>query len=281
MHRQKTPPLTESDHEVYPAAPLRFVAFEARFSPIPYFETEGGRLALHDSLREQFPILQSGPPQAGPMGLVIEAPQQMRMMDRSRTVSATVSPAAVSIETSNYQHFNWFLDLIEKALARVARIATIPTVHRVGIRYTDEIRVPGVNRPGDWDGFVDPSLMGPLDLVEGLAPEEQQAQISYRVHDHHLIRFRYGATEGWSVDPGGPLNVRNEGSGPYFLIDLDSFWTAPSTEFPEFSVDTTISLIKDLHRPLRSLFEASITEKLRDEVFRKAPSGTAVEGEVS
>lgn len=273
--------MTESDHEVYPSAPLRFVAFEARFSPIPFFETEAGRLALHDGLREQFPILQSGPPQSGPMGFVIETPQQMRMMDRSRTVAATVSPSTISIETSDYQHFNWFIELIEVALARVASIAPIPTVHRVGIRYTDEIRVPGVNHPGDWDGYVDPSLLGPLDLVNGLVPEQHEAQISFRVHDHHLIRCRYGATEGWSVDPGGPLNVRNESAGPYFLIDLDSFWTAPSTEFPEFSVDATIALVKDLHQPLRSLFEASITDKLRDDVFRKVPSRIQSEGEMN
>jgi uncharacterized protein (TIGR04255 family) len=281
MHQQKPPPLTEPDHEVYPSAPLRFVAFEARFSPVPFFETETGRLALYDGLREQFPILQSGPPQSGPMGLVIETPQQMRMMDRSRTVSAKVSPAAVSIETSDYQHFNWFIELIEGALVRLSGIAPIPTIQRVGIRYTDEIRVPGVNHPGDWDGYVDSSLLGPLNLVNELVPEENQGEISFRVHDHHLIRFRYGAVEGWSVDPGGPLNVRNEGAGPYFLIDLDSFWTAPTTEFPEFSVDTTVALVKDLHKPLRNLFEASITEKLRDGVFRKVPGENKPEREMS
>lgn len=272
MPQKEPPPLTDTAHEVYPSAPLRFVAFEARFPPVPFFETEAGRLALYDGLREQFPILQAEAPQQGPVGLVLESGQQMRMMDRSRTVAAAVSPETVSVQTSDYQHFNWFVELIENALVKVSSVAAIPTVQRVGIRYTDEIRVAHVTHPADWDGYVDPSLLGPLHLVEGLAPEEHLAQVVFRVHDHHLIRFRYGATEGWSVDPDGPLNVSNEGAGPYFLTDLDSYWTAPPTVFPEFSVDTTIALVKELHQPLRSLFEASITDQLRDNVFRKEPS---------
>lgn len=264
--------MSDIAHEVYPSAPLRFVAFEARFSPVPFFETEGGRLALYDRLQEQFPILQAAPGPPGPVGLVLEAPQQMRMMDRSRTIVASVSPVAISIQTSDYQHFNWFAELIENALLEIADVAIIPSVERVGLRYTDEIRVPGVSCPADWAGFIHPSLLGPLNLVNGLAPEDHQAQVVFRIHDHHLVRLRYGATEGWSVDPDGPLNVRNEGSGPYFLIDLDSFWAAPSTEFPEFSVERTVALVNELHRPLRNLFESSITDRLRDSVFRQAPS---------
>ena len=267
----KSAQLTSPSHEVYPSAPLRFVAFEARFSPVPVFETQEGRLAIYDRLQELFPILQPGPPQPGPVGLVLEPMQQMQMMDRSRTVAATVSPATFSVETSNYQHFNWFLELIEKALVEITRVATIPTLARVGLRYTDEIRVQDVNRPSDWTGYVNPGLLGPLNLLDGPVLEEHLGQVSFRVHDHHLIRCRYGATEGWSVDPEGPLNVKNLGSGPYFLIDLDSFWTAPTTEYADFSVDTTVSLIKELHEPLRSLFEASITDQLRDAVFRRAP----------
>lgn len=278
MQGQKCSPLDYPPHEIYPSAPLRFVAFEARFSPVPVFETQNGRMAIYEGLRKLFPILQAEPSPA--VGLVIE-PAQMRLMDRSRTVAATVSPTAFSVETSDYQHFNWFLDLIEKTLVELTTIAAIPTLSRVGLRYTDEIRVPGVNSPKDWSDYVDPSLLGPLDLVDGLASEDHQAQIAFRIHDHHLVRFRYGATEGWSVDPGGPLRVRNMGSGPYFLIDLDSFWTAPAAEFPEFSVEKTIDLIKDLHAPLRCLFEASITERLRDTVFRQVATPVhSEEGEV-
>jgi uncharacterized protein (TIGR04255 family) len=262
--------LDKPSHEVYPSAPLRFVAFEARFSPVPSFATQDGRMAIYDSLRELFPILQAEPGPAAPaVGFVIEPAQQMRLVDRGRTIAATISPTVFSIETSDYQHFDWFLDLIHRAFAELMTVAVVPTLSRVGLRYTDEIRVPGVNSPEDWKDFVDPSLLGPLGLVDGLVSENYQGHVSFRVHDHHLIHFRYGATEGWSVDPGGPLRVENLGSGPYFLIDLDSFWTAPDTEFPEFSVDTTVSLVKDLHHPLRCLFEASITERLRDSVFRK------------
>jgi uncharacterized protein (TIGR04255 family) len=269
MPQREPNPLTEPAHEVYPSAPLRFVAFEARFSPIPYFETEDGRLAIYDCLRDRFPVLQQQPEPVIPR---LAESQLLRVVDRTRTIAATVAPAAISLETSEYRHFNWFSELIENTLSRLARIAPIPTVQRVGLRYTDEIRVRGIGQPKDWLPYVDPTLLGPLGLVDGLTPEEHHAQVSFRVHDHHQVHLRYGALEGWSVDPGGPLRVPNQGAGPYFLIDLDSFWTAPSTDFPEFSIAGTVGLVQELHGPIRRLFEASITEQLRDQVLRQQPS---------
>ncbi len=270
--------MKDADHEVYPSAPLRFVAFEARVSSVPLLETQEGRLAIYDVLQELFPILQPGPQQQGPVGLIIEpAAQQTRMMDRSRTLGARVGPETIAVETSSYKHFNWFTEIVEETLGCLSKVALIPSLQRVGLRYTDEIRVPGVSHPKDWAPYIDERLIGPLDLVDGLTAEGHQGQTEYRINDHHLIRTRYGSIEGWSVDPNGPLAVENLGAGPYFLIDLDSFWTAPTNSFPEFSVEKTITLTKELHEPLRSLFEASITEQLRDSVFRKDPTGGATE----
>jgi uncharacterized protein (TIGR04255 family) len=61
---------------------------------------------------------------------------------------------------------------------------------------------------------------------------------------------------------------------------LDSFWTAPESEFPEFTVDTTIALVKELHEPLRNLFEASITDELRNKVLRKSANTISTKGGV-
>jgi len=81
--------------------------------------------------------------------------------------------------------------------------------------------------------------------------------------------LRYGATQGWSVDPNGPLRLKSADHGPYFLLDIDSYWTSPAELVPEFALDDALMLCNELHSPVREVFEAAITEKLRNDVLRK------------
>jgi uncharacterized protein (TIGR04255 family) len=81
--------------------------------------------------------------------------------------------------------------------------------------------------------------------------------------------MRFGAMRGFTVDPNGPLQIARRGEGAYFLIDLDSFWSAPSEAMPEFDPSYVLERCAHLRVPIRTLFEASITKKLRNEVLRK------------
>jgi uncharacterized protein (TIGR04255 family) len=71
-----------------------------------------------------------------------------------------------------------------------------------------------------------------------------------------------------------PLKRRSppSNSGPYFLVDIDSFWAAGDA-VPEFSVNRALEMIDQLHGPVRELFEAAITERLRTEVLRSKKRG--------
>lgn len=81
--------------------------------------------------------------------------------------------------------------------------------------------------------------------------------------------LRYGPREGFAVEPGGDLKRSTPTPGPFFLMDIDSFW-APSEGVPEFAVTALLATCDELHAPVRTWFERLVTDRLRAEVFRHA-----------
>jgi uncharacterized protein (TIGR04255 family) len=68
------------------------------------------------------------------------------------------------------------------------------------------------------------------------------------------------------VNPDGPLRRPGERpSGPYFLLDFDSFWQ-PS-RIPTWANDEVTQAADELRRPVRALFDELITAHLVSEVF--------------
>ena len=55
--------------------------------------------------------------------------------------------------------------------------------------------------------------------------------------------------------------------GPFFLLDIDSFWQ-PSEVSPTLELNSVLGELDELHMPVREMFESLITEKLRKEVLR-------------
>lgn len=265
--------MVSSRADIYLNAPLQWVAFELRFPQVPAFLTQEGRIGLYDALRANFPILGAQSPAldfpAGALGATFGQVASLRMFNRTRTRSVAVAPDSVVIEAGDYIDHEEFFALVTDVLTHADRIAAIPSMTRVGLRYVDEIRVAGVGRPQDWTPYVSDALLGPIEVAKDFAPNALHGVLEFDLEDGHRAVMRFGALNGYAVDPGGPLRIRNRGDGPYFLIDLDSYWTAPTDEYPEFSVNQIEELCNRLRRPVRDLFEATITEKLRNDVLRK------------
>jgi len=194
------------------------------------------------------------------------------MVNRPRTLSVMVAPSAVIVETSAYTQFEEFLEVIHRALLAAASAVALAGIQRVGIRYIDEIRVEGVRGPVDWFDYINPALLCATALDADLTPQRTEGLAEFELDDGQRTVMRFGAMTGWVVDPGGPLRLRRAEDGPFFLIDLDSFWVSPGEGIPEFDVERVIDRVKMLRAPVRALFEASITDRLRDEVFRKEVS---------
>jgi uncharacterized protein (TIGR04255 family) len=256
--------------ELFPSAPLEFVAFEVRFPLAPRLESKEALEALADRLRERLPVPHEESVQTvtlGPGRPTTVAERRYRFTDRSRTLSAVIGRSAVSVETTSYSEFPDFRALVSEVLEAVGLTANIVGVERVGLRYIDEIRVPAeIRAVGDWRGWIADEVLGTLAITEGFIATQMQTLLQL-VSDAGMITVRYAALEGEGVVGDGPMLRRSApGKGPFFVIDSDSFWVPEPDDMMVYDPGALLSLSDRLHAPLGDLFHRAITDRLREEL---------------
>lgn len=268
----------DEEREVYPSAPVVLVALEVRH-PTTEPLTAAHRNTIKRRLNNRVPIMRTGQLQqltvVQPVGGPPVAPETRteefpRYFSRDNTAAVSVRAEAIVIETTRYVRWEQMRALVSEVLEVRQEIGGIDGVERVGLRYIDEIRVPGGPNP-DWTPWVDPTLVGPATVGDelGLAAAHWQGISAFTPGPERTVVLRYGPREGFAVDPGGDLKRSTPIPGPFFLMDIDSFWT-PSEGVPEFDVKALLATCDELHAPVRTLFERLITDRLREEVFRDA-----------
>lgn len=271
------------DREIYPNAPLQLVAAEARFPLSPRLASLEPAVAI-EALGDLLPVVEEG--QAliqltlGPAGQDPPEPRSLpsdrllRLFSKSRTLAVTITGHNVIVETTDYDRFENFEAVLERVLNALDSFGPPVAIERLGLRYIDEIRAPEITEvPGDWHAFIDERLISAIDLAAGalagqdMKPQTWQGLLQLGGTDHRAIQVRYGAGQGTVVNPNGLLRFPREvETGPAFLIDIDSFW-APDG-LADFSVQSLLEMLRQLHSPVRDVFEGVITERLRDEVLR-------------
>lgn len=263
--------------EIYPSAPLRFVAFELQFDLVPALGTGDGQARVYEQLREYFPIAEnamsvevtlspvgSSAPQAAP---------ELRMLDMERTRSVTVSARSLTVQTSTFRDSEEFAVSVRHAVQALGT-SRVATRKRVGLRYVDEVRVPGVAQPDDWGPYIDERLLGGINFgAEKYELEAAQGLVGVTVAPDRHVMLRYGPSNGLAVDPDGPLRLPPTPQGQFFLLDLDSFWSPADGKPPRFDTDEVLETFSLLDEPSHDLFETAITEQLRDEVLRRPNDG--------
>lgn len=268
----------EEEREVYPNAPVVLVALEVRH-PTTDPLTPAQRNTIKRRLSSHVPIMRTGQLQqvtvvqavGGPPAVPdLRAEELPRYFSRDKTAAVSVGAEAVVIETTRYVRWEQLRSLVADVLEVRQEIGGVDGVERVGLRYIDEIRVPGGPEQG-WAPWVHPTLLGPALVADelGLTAAQWQGMSAFTPGPERTVVLRYGPREGFAVDPGGDLKRSTPTPGPFFLMDIDSFWT-PSEGIPEFDVKALLSTCDELHAPVRRLFERLITDRLREEVLRHA-----------
>jgi uncharacterized protein (TIGR04255 family) len=264
--------------EVYPNAPLVLVALEVRH-PMADPLTHAQRLKMKRQLATQVPIMRTGQltqvtavqaagASAAPPEVRVE--EFPRYFSRDNTMAVSVRAEAVVVETTRYSHWEQLRALAAEVLDARQEVGGIDGVERVGLRYVNEVRVSGAPAH-DWASWVDPTLVGPVLIGErvGLVADQWQGITVFTPGRERTVVLRHGSREGFAVDPAGDLKRSTPTPGPFFLLDIDSFWT-PGETIPEFDVETLLATCDELHTPVRRLFECLITDRLRKEVLRRA-----------
>ena len=193
-----------------------------------------------------------------------------RWVSRDRRTAATFQQDSVLLETTDYQGYSSLRPLVELVHKARARAGEPNGVERIGLRYVDEIRVPDfVDSEIDWSAWVDSSLLGPrsLDRVDGLSAIGTQGISMFQNGRESILALRYGPGDGFAIESKPNLRRPMGTPGPFFLLDIDSFWQA-SSEVPEWSTTDILERVDCLHAPIRLAFEELITDRLRNEVLR-------------
>lgn len=271
-------------HEVYPSAPLALVAVEVRFpeaaavQPLPItvqrsFRDLLGEGWVIESIKAQkveFDLLPQGGSQT------VQHLTIPRFTVRDRTLAVAVTEESLTVETTRYRHYPDFRAVVERALTAAAQVLLPDGVARVGLRYIDEIRSPGVraDHPSDWQPWIDPSLLAPQITAmegEGFNPAAWEGAVQYETGPGQKLVLRYGPRTGYAVNPAGPLKRHSPPpAGALFLLDFDCFWEP--TDIPEFDPAVLLATCDQLRTPIRALFDLLISDKLRKEVFMKEPA---------
>jgi len=272
--------------EVYPKSPLVLVAVEVRHpdaGPLTDVQQRQLKSLLAPGLPLSRPFLgapglvASIGPGSDPQLASIQSPAIPRFMSRDIFTSVTFHRDAVVVETTSYQGHPPLFDLVRQVLRARLEVGPLDGVERVGLRYIDEVRTPGEGAPGAWGLWIDPSLLGPGLLAGrgGLSNDAWQGLATYSgdlagraPFDRMSLVLRYGVGDGYAVAPSGDLRRTTPPPGPFFLIDIDSYWSARDV-VPVLDLDELEANLKGLHTPARTLFENAITDRLRNEVLRK------------
>lgn len=198
-----------------------------------------------------------------------------RFTVRDRTLAVTITDAGVIIEATRYRHYLDFREILTKAVNAAAKVLEPDGVSRVGLRYINEIRVPGGDKqdPAGWQRWVDHSLLSPQ-LVrmssDGFIATTWEGMAQYQTGPDQQLVLRYGPRREYLVNPAGPLRRPSvPPPGPLFMLDLDCFWEPP--DIPKFEPEAIIATFDQLRVPIRSLFDLLITDELLAE-FRKEPT---------
>lgn len=265
------------NREVFANAPLEFVAGEVRFPYAPQLSKDEAFGRLADAFRGRFPIPQREHRPQGveisPEGMKpVEAHDMYRFLNRSHTASVTVVPAAVTVETTDYSEFSDFRELLAGVLDVVESFNAVVGVERVGLRYIDELRVPqSIGQPRDWLGYVSEDVLAPLTVATGYQPASLEGVIRLNCGEARGVLLRYAAMEGSGVVGGGPLKRRSRpAEGPFFVVDIDSYWSSEGGDVPDFSAASVLETFDALHKPVGVLFLRMVTEQFKDEVARRA-----------
>jgi uncharacterized protein (TIGR04255 family) len=265
--------MTVPENEIYPHPPVEVVAFELRIPHSLALADRTVQAQVWQRLRERLPITQ---PQTG-LQVAIGAPmmgaqQPLRMLDRARTESVVIGAETIVVENTSYRCYEDFCELLREVLS-AASTQEIAGFTRIGLRYINEIRIPGVVAPSDWEGLVHPALLAGGGLChQDMSVQRLSGEIEYATSTRHSVVMRYGSFQGRVVNLEGPLRTRTSESGPAFLIDLDSYWEDPARiELPEFSIQEIMSTTSELRTPIHKLFEVAITDELRKR-FREEPT---------
>jgi uncharacterized protein (TIGR04255 family) len=175
-----------------------------------------------------------------------------------KTGRVTMCSEYVFVETRRYAGYVDLRDTFVEALDAIAAEYPQMKLRRLGMRYINEIKLPEADAgPGlgadFWQNYINPLLLGGLRFAANdgaLARHMCTTELNYGT-DRATIR--YGIFNGEYPKP----NRRRE-----FILDVDTYCQT------DLTLDNAVTKLDDYHSAALSVFEAAITDALRQRMNR-------------
>ncbi len=259
--------------EVFSHSPLALVAAEVRFSDAARLRQQETRDRIQIALEARFPIAERFERHqftVGPNGpQPVEPVTGIMLKNLARTESLSIASTFIAYETTNYEDFDILLSALSAASTALLEAGAAPALERIGLRYIDEIRVPGeVSEVGDWSEWIDSRLLSVVGFApHGATASSMQGHASYDLGAGRQLNFQYAALNGPSVVGSENLLRVQPEVGPFFVLDFDAFETFVSGGGVLLNLQTVESSLSAVHSPAGATFQESITDQARN-LFR-------------
>jgi uncharacterized protein (TIGR04255 family) len=258
------------NREVFPHAPLALVAAEVRFSDAARLRQQHTRDNLVIALEQRFPVAQSiqqvnlalGD---GPTDEQVQRGVALRNV--GRTESLTLMSQSLTYETTQYGQFEDLLDAVTQACDALVAANVQPAIERVGLRYIDEVRVPGdvdFTDVRQWSRWIDDALIAHLFVGPAQFPATSTQIVStYDLGDGYGLNFRGAALNQGPIVTPTHLSRAPVESGPFFALDYDGFRDFTGFDTVLLESHVVRKALLDVHVPCGTAFQRSITDEAR------------------
>ena len=238
---------------IYERNPLKLVVCQLRFPVLHEFDAPGFLAPFQAQTQDEYPrssLEQQIGFAVGPGGAanMPAQPQYWRFRGLEDSWSVALGREFVSLETTKYERFESFRERLLPVLSGLEGLG-VRVRERLGLRYVNEIRHEDAHKPADWTPFVEPKLLG---MVGG--PELGENVI------HAVTDIRLRDDEDVMVLRHGYVGPQDDNERSFYLLDIDTFDERPTS----FDRQQTTGQIERFHEKADSVWESSITDKLRE-----------------
>ncbi len=190
-------------------------------------------------------------------GELIDLSKEIKIWQFVNTKSGNkfeVGPAHCLLEYFSYEDSKSLKSDIDTFCRPLLDEYDIRLVNRIGLRYINQLEIPAVKKIGDWNSYINSSLLAPSEFLreKGKIQTRILSQMDLK-SDNYSTTFKHGI---WNEKYPNPIT-----NNPY-ILDIDSF-----TRFPvEIDKQSLLTFVDSLNVEAEEIFELSITNKLREDM---------------
>lgn len=251
-------------------APVYFTLAQVRFNPIlklaDYLPSiqEGFRRAGFPDYQPQtvFGVKvaiengQAKPPEP-------QSQQRYHFGDIDKRHSFLLDSASLTLQSTDYGHFELFSTRFEEALARVHGVVNLDFIERVGLRYLD--RIAPLQKGESLQQYIAKETLGLADLLRGDVEHSYCETLTQLGGVKlHLRVFTRTALLGFPPDIGGPGSLILQERFQRYLSSFPELHAVLDTDgFVErrdrYSIDAVRGYLSNIHNAISTAFDAVTT----------------------